>query len=52
MDILGTQTAPNTASFLSFLPDFETKVRHLRHPFPATTVEFLARTLCDCHSHP
>ena len=28
------------------------EVRHLRHPFPATTVEFLAQTLCGCPSHP
>ena len=25
---------------------------HLRIPFPAATVEFLAQTLCDCTSHP
>ena len=31
---------------------FETEVRHLRIPFPAATVEFLAQTLCDCTSHP
>ena len=26
--------------------------RHLRIPFPAATVEFLAQTLCDCTPHP
>ena len=31
---------------------FETEVRHLRIPFSAATVEFLAQTLCDCTSHP
>ena len=31
---------------------FETEVRHLRIPFTAATVEFLAQTLCDCTSHP
>ena len=31
---------------------FETEVRHLRIPFPAASVEFLAQTLCDCTSHP
>ena len=31
---------------------FETEVRHLRIPFPAAAVEFLAKTLCDCTSHP
>ena len=52
MDIQGTQTAPKRAFFGHFLPDFQTKVRHLCHPFLATTVEFLAHTLCDCLSHP
>ena len=28
------------------------EVRHLRRPFAATTVEFLAHTLCGCPSHP
>ena len=28
------------------------EVRHLRRPFPAATVEFLAHTLCGCPSHP
>ena len=28
------------------------EVRHLRHLFPAATVEFLAHTLCGCPSHP
>ena len=28
------------------------EVRHLRHPFPAATIEFLAHTLCGCPSHP
>ena len=31
---------------------FEPEVRHLRIPFPAATIEFLAQTLCDCTSHP
>ena len=31
---------------------FETEVRHLRHRFPAATVEFLAQTLCGYPSHP
>ena len=30
----------------------ETEVCHLRTPFPAATVEFLAQTSCDCTSHP
>ena len=31
---------------------FEVEVCHLRIPFPAATIEFLAQTLCDCTSHP
>ena len=30
----------------------EMEVRHLRYPFPAATVEFLAHTLRGCPSHP
>ena len=28
------------------------EVRHLRRPFPAATVSFLAHDLCGCPSHP
>ena len=43
---------PKMAVFGSKLQFFETEVRHLRIPFPAATIEFLAQTLCDCTSHP
>ena len=44
--------SPKMAIFGPKLQFFETEVRHLRIPFPVTTVEFLAQTLCDCTSHP
>ena len=43
---------PKIAVFGPKLQFLETEVRHLRIPFPAATVEFLAQTLCDCTSHP
>ena len=43
---------PKMAVFGPKLQFFETEVRHLRIPFPAATVEFLAQTLCDCTSDP
>ena len=43
---------PKNGCFWPQTSIFETQVRHLRIPFPATTVEFLAQTLCDCTSHP
>ena len=43
---------PKMAVFGPKLQVFETEVRHLRIPFLAATVEFLAQTLCDCTSHP
>ena len=49
MDTLGPQAGKKGHFFLAFLTDFETYVRHLRHPFLA--VEFLAQTVCDCHTH-
>ena len=50
--ILGTQNAPKKGIFWPSLPDFETNVRHLCHPFPAATVKLLAHILCDCSSDP
>ena len=43
---------PKMAVFGRKMQFFETEVRHLRIPFPAATVQFLAQTLCDCTSHP
>ena len=43
---------PKNGCFWPYTVVFETEVRHLRIPFPAATVEFLAQTLCDCTSHP
>ena len=43
---------PKMAVFGHKLQFFQNEVRHLRIPFPAATVEFLAQTLCDCTSHP
>ena len=52
MDILGTQTAQKNGNLGPFSTNFEREVRHLRHPFPTATAEFLAQTLCDCASYP
>ena len=43
---------PKNGCFWPLIAVFETEVRHLQHPFPAATVEFLAHTLCGCPSHP
>ena len=43
---------PKMAAFWPKTAVFETEVRHLRIPFTAATVEFLAQTWCDCTSHP
>ena len=43
---------PKNGCFWPCTAVFETEVRHLRIPFPAATVEFLAQTLRDCTSHP
>ena len=43
---------PKMAVFGPNLQLLETEVRHLRHPFPAATVEFIDQTLCGCTSHP
>ena len=37
---------------LSLIYRFEIEVRHLRCPFPATTVEFVSHSLCGGPSHP
>ena len=49
---LGTQIAQKNGIFWQFLTDFKIDVRHLRIPFPAATIGFLAQTLCNCTSHP
>ena len=49
-NILHTQLVEKWHFFWSFLTDFETWVRHLRHPFTAATVAFLPQTLFDCTS--
>ena len=43
---------PKNGCFWPQTAVFETEVHHLRVPFPAATVEFLAPILCDCTSHP
>ena len=43
---------PKNGCFWPQTAVFETGPRHLRIPFRAATVEFLAQTLCDCTSHP
>ena len=52
MDILGTQTAQTNGIFLATFDTFWSGARHLLHMFPATTVESVACTLCDCSSQP
>ena len=43
---------PKMAVFGPKLQFLKLRSCHLRIPFPAATVEFLAQTLCDCTSHP